>query len=375
MLSEGMRKRGHQVEIWKPEPLFYNLPMPHALKKWMGYIDQFIVFPFQVKKKIKKEKRDLFVFTDNALGPWVPIVENLPHVVHCHDFLAQDSELGFIKENQLSWTGKQYQNYIRKGYKKSKSFICVSKKTKDDLQRILNPSLFHAEVVYNGINPIFKPTDVSQTRKELTHQFAVDLNKGYILHVGGNLWYKNRRGVIECYLEWRNSYKESVLPLILVGEALNDEMIMSLANSAFKKDIYVMQGIGDESICKLYAGASLFFFPSLYEGFGWPIAEAMSSAVPVITTNEVPMTEVGGEAAFYLPKRPSNNADIQQWVTMGASLIEQVITMPELALQNKIDLGIEHVKNFDLETNLDKMELIYKRISISKNVSQVEPLN
>ena len=369
MLSEGMRQRGHQVEIWKPEPFFYNFPIPSVFRKWMGYIDQFIVFPYQIKKKLKNKKNDLFVFTDNALGPWVPMVSNMPHVVHCHDFLAQESEMGLIRENRLGWTGRQYQNYIRNGYKQAKNFICVSEKTKADLERILKPAVYNAEVVYNGINPIFKPMDVSNTRKELTDQLGLGLKDGYILHVGGNLWYKNRIGVIECYLEWRKSNKNQVLPLILVGEALNEEMNVLLSDSPFKNDIHLLQGINDDIICKLYAGASLFLFPSLYEGFGWPIAEAMASAVPVITTNTAPMTEVGGHAAFYLPKRPSSTTDIQSWVASGASLIEQILNLPNVDLERKILEGIEQVNKFNLEANLDKMERIYLRIALPENVS------
>jgi glycosyltransferase involved in cell wall biosynthesis len=369
MLSEGMGKRGHQVEIWKPEPFFYNFPIPRIFKKWMGYIDQFIVFPFQVKKKLKNKKIDLFVFTDNALGPWVPIVSKFPHVVHCHDFLAQESELGLILENHLSWTGRQYQNYIRSGYKYAKNFICVSEKTKEDLQRILKPAVFEAEVVYNGINPIFKPMDVPNIRTELTDQLGLQLKDGYLLHVGGNLWYKNRIGVLECYLEWRKRNADQILPLILVGEKLNDEMNVLIADSPFKNDIHVLQGIGDDTICKLYAGAKVFLFPSLYEGFGWPIAEAMASAVPVITTNSAPMTEVGGQAAFYLPKRPSSLKGRFSWIALGADAIEQILNLPDVDLQKKIAAGIEQVKKFNLEANLDKMERIYKHISMPENAS------
>ncbi len=53
MLAEGMKKRGHQVELWSPEPRFYNLPLPKVFKKWLGYLDQYVVFPAQVQKYLK----------------------------------------------------------------------------------------------------------------------------------------------------------------------------------------------------------------------------------------------------------------------------------------------------------------------------------
>jgi hypothetical protein len=121
LLAEGMKRRGHQVELWYPQAGFFRLPSPSLLKKWLGYIDQYIVFPKQVRRRIKKCSPDtLFVFTDHALGPWVPLVSDRPHIIHCHDFLAQRSALGKFIANPVSWTGRQYQAFIRKGYKKGK---------------------------------------------------------------------------------------------------------------------------------------------------------------------------------------------------------------------------------------------------------------
>src|SRR5437763_1072894 len=95
MLSDGMKQRGHTVELLTPSPRFYRLPVPAYIKKWFGYIDQYILFPRAVKKRLKKMHQEcLFIFTDQALGPWIPLVKDRPHVIHCHDFLAQRSALG-----------------------------------------------------------------------------------------------------------------------------------------------------------------------------------------------------------------------------------------------------------------------------------------
>ena len=110
MMEEGMKKRGHKTEVWTPKPRFFKLPVPKAVKKWLGYIDQYVIFPMETRRRLKKwPKNTLFVFTDNALGPWVPLVTHLPHVMHCHDFMAQESALGLVPENPTGWTGKQYQ--------------------------------------------------------------------------------------------------------------------------------------------------------------------------------------------------------------------------------------------------------------------------
>src|SRR5262245_46794200 len=113
MLADGMSDRGHTVEMLSPVARFFNLHSNPSVKKWLGYVDQYIVFPNQIKKKLKTYPKDtLFVFTDQALGPWVPVVAGRPHVIHCHDFMALRSSLGEIQENPTSWTGKQYQALI-----------------------------------------------------------------------------------------------------------------------------------------------------------------------------------------------------------------------------------------------------------------------
>src|SRR5688572_11535918 len=156
MLAEGMKQRGHTVNIWSPTSTFNKLPGSAFMKKWLGYIDQFIIFPLIVRRRIKSLSPDtLFVFTDHALGPWVPLVSDRLHVIHCHDFLAQQSAAGEIPENVTGWTGRQYQQLIWRGYSKGKNFISVSLNTRSALQRFLPAPAQRSEMVYNGLNQRF----------------------------------------------------------------------------------------------------------------------------------------------------------------------------------------------------------------------------
>jgi len=87
-----------------------------------------------------------------ALGPWVPVVRDRPHVVHVHDLLALRSALGEIPENPTSITGRIYQRYIRRGFQKARHFVSISRKTQADLHRVGGVSAITSEVVYNGLN-------------------------------------------------------------------------------------------------------------------------------------------------------------------------------------------------------------------------------
>lgn len=362
MLAKGMEDKGHVVEIWQPQPKVFNWPLPSFLKKWAGYFDQFVLFPKEVKRKLINCTKDtLFVFIDNALGPWVPLVSNRLHVIHCHDFMAQKAAIGQIQENKISFTGKLYQSFIRQGYLKGKNFISVSQKTKNDLEQILIVKPQISEVVYNGLNPNFYPIEKNIARENLSSFFQLNFNNGFMLHVGGNLWYKNRIGVIEIYNKLREN-NTIHFPLLLVGEAANESISNQIAISPYKKDIYIKSKLDESTLNLAYNAASFFIFPSLEEGFGWPIAEAMVCNTLVVTTNEMPMTEVGGEAAFYIPKRPFENKLVEDWCNESTKIIAEMLLLNNKQTEEKINSGQINIQRFDLKKNIDRMEEIYLSI-------------
>lgn len=362
MLEEGMKKRGHATEVWAPIAKFSKVPAPLFLKKWLGYIDQYLIFPRTVKRRIRQlEPNTLFVFSDQALGPWIPLVANRPHVIHCHDFLAQRSAKNEIPENKTGWTGKLYQKMIRKGYVQGNHFISVSKKTKADLHTFLKNEPSDSAIVYNGLNQKFTVQDASISRKALGERIGRDLSSGYFLHVGGNQWYKNRQGIIEIYDAWRTK-SDHKIPLVLIGEFPSVDLRARGDASKFNSDILWLTNIEDAYVRFAYSGATVFLFPSLAEGFGWPIAEAMACGCPVITTNEAPMTEVAGEAGFYISRRPSELSKTDQWATAGADKIDLILRLSTKEREAAIKAGIANAKRFDSESTLNEIEKIYQSI-------------
>jgi len=361
MLAEGMQRRGHEVEVWSPEALFSNIPLK-KLKKWFGYMDQYLVFPQTVKRKLKDKGNDvLYVVADHALGPYVPLIADRPHVIHCHDFLAQRSALGEIPENITSASGQKYQAYIRKGYSKGQNFISVSEKTRTDLEKFLPGKPRLSEMVYNGLNPSFKPGAVTDARALLTNKLNLDLAGGYILHIGGNQWYKNRVGVIAIYDKWRKLYG-TALPLLLIGQKPSAALTQKYELSPFKNDIHFLSGIDDQTVSAAYAGATVFLFPSIAEGFGWPIAEAMASGTLVVTTDEAPMLEVAGDAAFLIERRPSEETLQEKWTDDAAVVLNTAVTLDGAGREKAVNRGLANIQRFKLEEALDNIERIYKQV-------------
>jgi len=361
MLANGLRMRGHSVTIYSPGAYFTKIPAPGFLKKWLGYIDQYLIFPAAIKKRIKRLDHTLYVFSDHALGMWVPLVKHLPHVIICHDFLAQRSAAGEIPQNRTSWYGRIYQQLIRKGYSQGKNFISVSKNTQRDLHRFLGfvPPL--SKVLYNGLNKNLKKLDANKSRQIINEKTGADVLRGYILHVGGNQWYKNRLGVVKIYNTWRAMFGNT-LPLLLVGSSPAPRLRQAVEASPYRNDIFLPGIIPDEYINAAYSGASVLLFPSFAEGFGWPVAEAMACGCPVITTDQAPMTEVGGSAAIYIPVQPLHASAITGWAEESAKTLNKIIIMSDLQRINLINKGLDNSKKFNTDKALESAEKIFGEI-------------
>jgi len=362
LLADGMTKRGHQVEIWRPKPYFHRINIT-LLKKWLGYIDQYVIFPIQIKSRLKSEdKGTLYVVTDHALGPYVPIIADKYHVIHCHDFLAQKSALGEIPYHLTSRSGKLYQKFIRNGYIKGRNFISVSEKTQSDLKRFMIDNSYRSEMVYNGVDNSYQSLSITAPRETIGSLLQKKLTDGYILHIGGNQWYKNRVGVIEIYEQWRVRYNKS-LPLLLIGNRPNSLLQSKREQSIYKEDIHLMFDINDEQVKIAYSGASVFLFPSIAEGFGWPIAEAMACKTIVITTEEAPMSEVAGEAAFFIKRKPFLESEEIRWADEAAETLETVLQLDNNEREVWIAKGLTNVKRFQVDEALNKIEKIYLQVS------------
>jgi glycosyltransferase involved in cell wall biosynthesis len=372
MLATGMTQKGHDVQVIRPRIVFAKFAVFGFMKKWLQYIDSLIVFPNRFKKIVaKSEPNNLFVFTDNALGPWIPIVKDFPNVVHCHDFLAYFSAMGKLPENPTSKTGKIYQNLIIKGFKQASSFISVSEKTRTDLHGILGQKPLISEVVYNGLSPVFKPVDKQLALEKVSQICNRDFPNGFILNIGVNVWYKNKLGLLRIYNAWRSNHGGK-LPLVLIGPSISDELASLIEKSPFKNDIILLDKLSDDEIIQFYSAANLMLFPSLYEGFGWPIAEALACKCPVLTTQEAPMNEVGAEHAYYISRMPSDPALKSTWATTSAKELDRVLKVPSEVTATKMKSALEYVEQFDQNKAIDKIENIYQQVLMKHQFKNVD---
>jgi glycosyltransferase involved in cell wall biosynthesis len=102
-------------------------------------------------------------------------------------------------------------------------------------------------------------------------------------------------------------------------------------------------------------------FPSLAEGFGWPIIEAQASGCPVITTNEPPMNEVGGHAARYLPRLMAGD-DVHAWAKHGAEVLEELLELEDAARTELVAQGLAWAGRFDADTAIESYLRVYNQV-------------
>jgi glycosyltransferase involved in cell wall biosynthesis len=370
MLEQAYVTRGHQVQVWSPQAKMYALVPKGRLSKWAGYIDQYILFPLWVRNQVNIQPANtLYVFCDQALGPWVPLVKNKPHVVHVHDLLALRSALGDIPENPTSWSGRLYQRYIRHGFKQSKHFISISKKTRDDLQSFGQVSPVTSAVVYNGLNYPYAPMPPNEAVAVLNQAGLPIEANGMLLHLGGSQWYKNMAGVIRLYIEYAKS-EAKPLPLWCISPQPNSKVQALLKEMPSQGKVLFFQSIDNQALQAAYSMARVFIFPSLAEGFGWPIIEAQASGCPVLTSNAAPMNEIGGPAARYIPLLKFTE-DAQTWALSSLAHLKSILALLEAQRAYLVEQGLTHAAKFNAEDAIEGYLKIYQQVQAYTLTEQI----
>src|SRR5688500_3631361 len=181
--------------------------------------------------------------------------------------------------------------------RRSDRILTVSEASKRDILHFFNVRPEKIVVVYNAIDELFRMTpreeDVARVREryQLDHKF--------VLYVGNIKPHKNLVRIIEAFDEVRKTGVDDELKLLIIGDEISKLPALRRAVHRHKlhKHVRFLGYQSDETLAILYRLASVFVFPSLYEGFGLPPLEAMASGTPVVTSNLSSLPEVTGGAA------------------------------------------------------------------------------
>jgi glycosyltransferase involved in cell wall biosynthesis len=312
LLENGLRSRGIDVRIIRPEPLFGLLVKGIPwLAKWLGYLDKYLVFPFTLVRAARGGMLVHILDHSNAL--YCFWLRSNKVVVTCNDLLAVRSALGEIPEHRTGFTGRLLQKWVLAGLRRADRIVCISEATKLDVLRLTGKPESEVSTIYLGLDPVFE-TDLRGSRNKkragavkraamekeflfgsVSGKFACrvknalsrELLAPYLLHVGSDTWYKNRPGVLRIYREVRRRLGRTAPDLIMVGSALEPKA----------PGVHYLEEVTDTMLADLYRNAALLLFPSLYEGFGWPVVEANACGCPAVISGIAPLLEAGGSAA------------------------------------------------------------------------------
>ena len=210
--------------------------------------------------------------------------------------------------------------------------ITISESSKKDILKFYpNISADKIVVIYHG----FSGTVFSRERdlkKEAEVKDKLKIDGRYILYVGAIQPRKNLNTLITAFEKLKLIVGHDDLKLVLAGEKawLAEDVFAAIEKSPYQTDIITPGRIKFEDIGHLMRGASLFCFPSLYEGFGIPVLEAFAAGVPVICARNSSLPEVAGDAALYF-----SGKDDQQLVKNLKNILQDKTLREELIAKGK----------------------------------------
>jgi glycosyltransferase involved in cell wall biosynthesis len=305
MMFQGLNACGVPAELIQPEPFFGRFHYAgRFVAKWLGYLDKFILFPRTVRKKLR-ERPALVHICDHSNAMYARAISETPVVVTCHDLLAVRGARGEPTGCPASATGKVLQRWIVAGLQKSTAIACVSHATLDDVQRLIpqqggRPQF---EVIPLGLHYPYRKLAPGEARKRLAGLSPLGAGASFVLHVGSNVGYKNREGVLRIFARSREKWNGL---LVFAGEPLSGSLHTLSRQLSISDRIVELPGISNEILEALYNCAVALLYPSIAEGFGWPIAEAQACGCPVLCADRAPMADVAGQAG--LTHNPADEA-------------------------------------------------------------------
>ena len=237
-----------------------------------------------------------------------------------------------------------YTKKYRRSCMQADAIIATSQQTKDDLVALWHIDEKKISVVYQGCNPIFS-TRATQEQKDSVRR-KYQLPAEFILNVGAIEARKNQIRILQALKQLKND-----IPLVIVGKSTDYQptLLEAIAANRLTDRVLLINEARTDEMPAIYQMASLFVFPSLSEGFGIPIVEALQSEIPVIAAKGSCLEESGGNCCQYFD--PNDTEEL-------AMLIDK--TLEDKELQTKMrQNSIEHLKLFSDETIAKKIHDIY----------------
>lgn len=287
-------------------------------------LTQQIIYPLKLKTKLKF---DLVHFPAHMDAPAFGFNNYLLTVLDLIPLVLSD----LYKPDIPSWRFKLARYLEIRAIRQAKLIIAISECTARDVHSILGIPRERIVVTPLGVDPKFFDWKLQQSSAEVRTRLSIPISRPIILYVGGIDQRKNFIGLLKAFkglLELSRDSSENRPLLVMAGRIEQDRQYPKLVNLikelALELDVVQTGFVEDADLMNLYRISSVFFFPSLYEGFGLTPLEAMASGLPVVSSGRSAMAEVLGDGAIAV--------DPEDHVTVARTLNE-VLRNSELALK------------------------------------------
>ncbi|VEN73926.1 Alpha-1,3-rhamnosyl/mannosyltransferase [Candidatus Desulfarcum epimagneticum] len=243
-----------------------------------------------------------------------------------------------------------FEYFLKRRFKYANHILTISEYIRQEIINELNVPPEMVSFVHLAADPVFGPVSAEKVKKVRDNY---GLPESYLLFVSSLEPRKN----IDLLMDALRAAKTDI-PVVLAGwHAWGDKEWIKKAEMMKKTNpVYVLGHIPDHDLVALYNGAVALIYPSIYEGFGLPIVEAMSCGCPVICSNRSSMPEVAGDAAILID--PFDSEDLAQ-------AIEQVSHDTRLR-RNLARLGLNQAKRFSWEKSAAETLDVFKKVAKNK---------
>jgi glycosyltransferase involved in cell wall biosynthesis len=227
------------------------------------------------------------------------VISDIPQMVLVHDIIPE-----IFPEYRSTFRKQCFWEQVVKGLRSATFYGAVSKHTKEDMYKHLNIAREKVQVYTPSVDPIFESEVCLPDKAKLMMKY--NLPENFIYHGGGLEIRKNTELVLRAYKVLTHLLPHNKLPKLVISGTLYSEknplatpVKKLIAELELEDKVTLLGHVPLADLPVLYALASVFVYPSRYEGFGLPVLEALKVGTPVITTRIASIPEVGGEAVLY----------------------------------------------------------------------------
>lgn len=224
--------------------------------------------------------------------------------------------------------------------------VAISEQTKRDIISFYGIPNDRIDVIYQGCHPAFKQTKSDQEKTTLREKYNLPSN--FVLNVGSIEPRKNAFQIVKAI--------ESIdIPLLIIGKdtTYSAQIKQYIEQKGLGNRINIIQGFTMQELAIIYSMADIFVYPSIYEGFGIPIIEALYSGIPVITTNSGVFPEAGGPYSYYV--NPNDIEEIRHGIT-------SILNNSDMR-QNMITKGLAFAQKFNDDRIANEWNRLYTALA------------